>query len=132
MRKQVFVIMLAAALFGGQSWAAGWSPVKMDDHTVREVDMASIVRNGPVATFTARHTFDDLNEYRVDRHETKYLLIHYRVNCDLRTQAQLATESYDEKMVLTGKHQIQSPPDLPVTKGSIDDLMLNLVCKAGK
>ncbi|MFN3398123.1 MAG: surface-adhesin E family protein [Sulfurimicrobium sp.] len=131
MRKQVFVIMLAA-LFGGQARAAGWSPVEMDGHTVREVDMASIVRNGPVATFTARHTFDDLNEYRVERHGTKYLLVHYRVNCDLRTQAQLATEAYDEKMVLTGKHQVQSPQDLPAIKGSIDDLMLDLVCKAGK
>jgi len=132
MSKWIFVTMLAAALFGGQAAAAEWSPIKVEEHTVREVDTASITRKGPVVMFAARHTFVDLNEYKVKRHEAKYLLTHYRANCDTRTQAQLAIEAYDEKMVLISKQQIQLPQDLPVTKGSIDEAALNFVCEAGK
>lgn len=132
MRKRMFVPMLVAALFGGQALAAEWSPIKMEENTVREVDTASMTRNGALVTFTARHTFADLNEYAVARHQAKYLQIHYHANCDTRALAQLATEAYDEKMVLISKQQLQLPQDLPVTKGSIDEAMLNFVCTAGK
>ncbi|MDP2784936.1 MAG: hypothetical protein Q8O38_10155 [Sulfurimicrobium sp.] len=132
MGKWAFVAMLAATLFDGQASAAEWSPIKIDDNTVREVDTASITRNGQVVTFAARHTFIDRNEYKVGRREAKYLLIHSRANCISQTLAQLATEAYDEKTVLISKQQIQLPQDLPVTKGSIDEAALNFVCKAGK
>ena len=132
MSKWAFVSMLAAALLCAQAVAAEWSPIKMEENTVREVDTASIARNGPVVMFDARHTFADLNEYKVKRHEVKYLLIHYRANCISRNLAQLATEAYDEKMVLISKQQIQLPKDWPVSKGSIDEATLNFVCEAGK
>ena len=132
MCKWTCVTVLLALLAGGQALAAEWSPLKMDEHTVREVDKASIARVGPTVLFTARHTFADLNEYKVKRHEAKYLQIQYRANCNSRVLAQLATEAYDEKMVLISKLQIQSPQDAPVTKGSIDELMLNFVCNGGK
>lgn len=132
MSKWAFVAMLAAALFGGQAAAAEWSPIKIEENTVREVDTASIARNGPEVTFAARHTFIDRNEYKVGRREVKYLQTHYRANCISRTLAQLATEAYDEKMALISKQQIQLPQDLPVTKGSIDEAALNFVCKGGK
>lgn len=132
MCKRACVTVFLAALAGGQALAAEWSPIKMDENTVREVDKASIARVGPSVMFTARHTFADLNEYKVKRHEAKYLQIHYRANCDTRALTQLATEAYDEKMVLISKQQIQSPQDAPATRGSIDEAMLNFVCGAGK
>ena len=119
---------LAGMLFGGQVLAAEWAPIKQEDHTVREIDTASIKKNGPLVTFTARHTFVDRNEYKVSRREAQYLLIHSRANCGFRTLAQLATEAYDEKMVLISKQKILQPQDLPVTKGSIDEGALNFVC----
>lgn len=125
--KAVAAILLGA-LFGGQVLAAEWTPIKREDVTVREVDSASIKRNGPVVTFTSRHTFADRNEYKVSRHEAQYLVIHSRANCAFRTMAQLATEAYDEKMGLISKQQIQRPQDLPVTAESIDESVLNLVC----
>lgn len=132
MNKLTFVTMLAAALFCGKALAAEWSPIEMEGNTVREVDTASIARKGPVVMFTARHTFMDPNEYKVSRHEAKYLLIRNRANCDSRTLAELATEAYDEKMVLISKQQILLPQELPVTNGSIDEATLNFICKAGK
>ena len=122
------VAILAGALAGGQVLAAGWVPIKQEDHTVREIDTDSIKKNGPVVTFTARHTFEDRNEYKVSRREAQYLLIHSRANCGFRTLAQLATEAYDSKMVLISKQQIKQPQDLPVTPGSIDEGALNFVC----
>ncbi|MFA5241165.1 MAG: surface-adhesin E family protein [Sulfuricella sp.] len=119
---------LAGMLLGGQVLAAEWAPIKQEDHTVREIDTASIKKNGPLVTFTARHTFVDRNEYKVSRREAQYLLIHSRANCGFRTLAQLATEAYDEKMVLISKQKILQPQDLPVTKGSIDEGALNFVC----
>jgi hypothetical protein len=121
---------LLGALFAGQALAAEWAPIKQEDHTVREIDTASIKKNGPLVTFTARHTFVDRNEYKVSRKEAQYLLIHSRANCGFRTLAQLATEAYDEKMVLISKQRIQLPQDLPVTPGSIDERVLNFVCAA--
>ncbi|MBZ0106027.1 MAG: hypothetical protein K8H84_10405 [Sulfuricella denitrificans] len=122
------VAILTGALFGSQVLAAEWVPIKQEDHTVREIDASSINKNGPLVTFTARHTFEDRNEYKVSRREARYLLIHTRANCGFRTLAQLATEAYDEKMVLITKQRIQQPQDLPVTKGSIDEIALNFVC----
>jgi hypothetical protein len=119
---------LAGMLLGGQVLAAEWAPIKQEDHTVREIDTASIKKNGPLVTFTARHTFVDRNEYKVSRREAQYLLIYSRANCGFRTLAQLATEAYDEKMVLISKQKILQPQDLPVTKGSIDEGALNFVC----
>ncbi len=123
-----FAAILTGALFSSQTLAAEWAPIKQEDHTVREIDTASIKKNGPVVTFTSRHTFVDRNEYKVGRREAQYLLIHSRANCGFRTLAQLATEAYDEKMVLISKQRIQQPQDLPVTKGSIDEGALNFVC----
>lgn len=128
MNKWAIVAILPGVIFGSQALAAEWAPIKQEDHTVREIDTSSIKRNGPLLTFTARHTFADRNEYKVGRREAQYLLIHSRANCGFRTLAQLATEAYDEKMVLISKQQIQQPQDLPVTKGSIDEGALNFVC----
>ncbi len=125
-----FMATLLGALFAGQVLAAEWAPIKQEDHTVREIDTASIKKNGPLVTFTARHTFEGRNEYKVSRKEAQYLLIHSRANCGFRTLAQLATEAYDEKMVLISKQRIQLPQDLPVTPGSIDERALNFVCAA--
>ncbi len=122
------VVMLAGALFGSQALAAEWAPIKVGDDTVREVDTASIKKNGPLVAFTARHTFVDRNEYKVGRRSAEYLLIHSRANCGFRTLAQLATEAYDEKTLQISKQQIQLPQDLPVTPGSIDERVLNFVC----
>lgn len=122
------VVMLTGALFGSQALAAEWTPIKQGDDTVREIDTASIRKNGPLVTFTARHTFVGRNEYKVGRRAAEYLLIHSRANCGFRTLAQLATEAYDEKMLLISKQQIQQPQDLPVTPGSIDESALNFVC----
>lgn len=130
--SKLLAVLLTALLSGGQALAAEWSPIKVEDHTVREVDMTSMMRNGPVVTFVARHTFGNLNEYKVGRREAKYLQINYRANCATRTQAQLATEAYSEKMDLISKQQISQPQDLPVTTGSIDEAALNFVCAAGK
>lgn len=124
------VAILTGSLFGSQVLAAEWAPIKIGDDTVREVDTNSIKRYGPTATFTARHTFVDRNEYKVNRHEAQYLLIYSRANCSFRTLVQLATEAYDEKMVLISKQQIQQPQELPVTSGSIDESALNFVCAA--
>jgi hypothetical protein len=123
-----FAAILTGALFSSQALAAEWAPIKQEDHTVREIDTASIKKNGPVVTFTSRHTFVDRNEYKVGRREAQYLLIQSRANCGFRTLAQIATEAYDEKMVLISKQRIQQPQDLPVTKGSIDEGALNFVC----
>ncbi|MDP1896380.1 MAG: hypothetical protein Q8K43_00680 [Sulfurimicrobium sp.] len=125
-----FMATLLGALFAGQALAAEWAPIKQEDHTVREIDTASIKKNGPLVTFTARHTFVDRNEYKVSRKDAQYLLIHSRANCGFRTLAQLATEAYDEKMVLISKQRIQLPQDLPVTPGSIDEAALKFVCAA--
>lgn len=124
----MLVTILTGALFGSHALAAEWAPIKQGEDTVREVDTASIKRHGPVVMFTARHTFEDRNEYKVGRRAAEYLLIHSRGNCGFRTLAQLATEAYDEKMLLISKQQIQQPQDLPVTQGSIDESMLNFVC----
>lgn len=132
MGKWTLLGFIFGMLSGGQALAAEWAPIKQEEATVREVDTTSIKRNGPVVTFTARHTFVDRNEYRVKRHEAAYLLMYSRANCGFRTMAQLATEAYDEKMVLISKQQIQNPQDTPVTAGSIDEGALKFVCEAGK
>lgn len=122
------VAIMTGALFGSQALAAEWAPIKRGDDTVREIDITSIKRNGPLVSFTARHTFADRNEYKVRRNVSQYLLIYSRANCGFRTLAQLATEAYDEKMVLISKQQIPQPQDLPVTRESIDESSLNFVC----
>lgn len=122
------VAILTGALFSSQALAAEWVPIKQEDHTVREIDATSIKKSGPQVTFTARHTFEDRNEYKVSRREARYLLIYSRANCGFRTLAQISTEAYDEKMAMISKQRIQQPQDLPVTKGSIDEGVLNFVC----
>lgn len=122
------VAILCVALLGGQAVAAEWTPIKRGDDTVREIDTASIKREGPAVTFTSRHTFVDRNEYKVNRNEAKYLVIHSRANCGFRTMAQLATEAYDEKEILISRQRIQRPQDLPVTPDSIDESALDIVC----
>lgn len=124
------VAILAGTLFGSPALAAEWTPIKQEDVTVREVDTTSVKRHGPVVMFTSRHTFAGRNEYKVNRREAQYLLIHSRANCGFRTLAQLSTEAYDDKMVLIHKQQIQQPQELPVTRGSIDALALDFVCAA--
>lgn len=130
MGAKTMLAILAGMMVGSQAQAAEWAPIKQEDATVREIDTTSIKRNGPVVTFTARHAFADRNEYKVRRNVAQYLLIHSRANCGFRTLAQLATEAYDERMVLISKQLIQTPEDLPVTKGSIDEAALNFVCSA--
>lgn len=129
MDKWIASVLVAGSLcIGGQALAAEWVPIKKEDVTVREVDSASITKNGPVVTFTARHTFEDRNEYKVGRRPARYLLIVSRANCGFRTLAQLATEAYDENMVLISKQKIQMPQDVPVTRDSIDEGAFNYVC----
>jgi hypothetical protein len=131
MSKWTLLGMAAGALFACQATAAEWAPVKWGENTVREIDTASIAKNGSLVTFVARHTFIAGDEYKVGRREAKYLLISSRANCASRTLAQLATEVYDENMVLISKQQIQLPEDSPVTRESIDESELNLICANG-
>lgn len=128
MNKWTLLGMAVGALFGCQASAAEWVPIKWGEDTVREIDMSSIKRSGSLVTFVARHTFADSKEYTVGRSEIKYLLITSRANCGFRTLAQLATEAYNEKMVLISKQQIQLPEDSPVTLDSIDESELNFIC----
>ncbi len=131
MNKWTLLSMAVGALFGCQASAAEWVPIKWNGDTVRDIDMSSIKRNGSLVTFVARHTFADSKEYIVGRSEAKYLLIASRANCGSRTLAQLATEAYNEKMVLISKQQIQLPEDSPVTRDSIDESELNFICANG-
>lgn len=129
MDRWIASLVVAGSLcIGGQVLAAEWVPIKKEDATVREIDNASITKNGPVVMFTARHTFEDRNEYKVGRRGARYLLIMSRGNCGFHTLAQIATEAYDENMVLITKQKIQMPQDIPVTKDSIDEAALNYVC----
>lgn len=130
MNTWTFAAIMTGTLLGSQALATEWVPIKQEDHTVREIDTASINRSGPQVTFTARHTFAGLNEYKVGRRGARYLVMQLRATCGFRTLAQLGTEAYDEKMALISKQQIQAPQDLPVTRGSIDESVLNYVCSA--
>lgn len=131
MSKLDFLGAVVSMMLCTHAMAAEWAPIKRGEDTVREIDTTSIVKKGPQASFVARHTFADKNEYTVGRREVKYLLIASRANCDVRTLAQLATEAYDEKMGLISKQQIQLPDDSPVTAGSIDESELNFICAKG-
>lgn len=128
MSKLTLVGMLMGLLFGGRALAVEWVPIKQGEDTVREIDAASIKRNGPLVDFVARHTFADKNEYNVGRREVKYLLITSRANCDLRTLDGLVIAAYDEKMDLISKQENQLSPDNTVTRGSIDESSLEYVC----
>lgn len=126
-----FIISIAGMMLCGHAMAAEWVPIKQNEKTVREIDMSSMLKKGSVATFVARHTFADKNEYKVGRRDVKYLLMTSRVNCDSRTLAQLATEAFDENMGLISKQKIQLPQEDPVTQGSIDESALDLACATG-
>ena len=128
MNKWILLGLVAGVIFVRQAGAAEWIPIKWGDNSVRQIDTSSVKRNGSLVTFIARHSFANSTEYTVGRSETKYLLISSRANCSSRTLAQLATEAYDEKMVLISKQQIQMPEDSPVTPDSIDESELNFIC----
>jgi hypothetical protein len=128
MNKWTLLGIAAGALFGCQASAAEWAPIKWGGDAVRDIDMSSITGNGSLVTFVARHTFADSTEYKVGSRGTKYILISSRANCGSRTLAQLATEAYDENMVLISKQQIQMPDDSTVTRDSIDESELNFIC----
>ncbi len=130
MSKLTLVGMLIGLMFGVQALAVEWVPIKQGEDTVREIDAASIKRNGQLVDFVARHTFVDKNEYRVGRREVKYLLITSRANCYLRTLDRLIVAAYDEKMELISKHENQLSPDNTVTRGSIDESSLEYVCSS--
>lgn len=132
MNKLISAAMLAAALLDGTALAAEWLPVKIEGNTVREIDLGSVAKNGNVVKFVARHTFANPDEYTVSRNKVKYILIHNRADCASRSLAQLATEAYDDKMLLLSKQQILLPQDLPVTRDSIDAAMLDSICNSGK
>lgn len=132
MKRLISAAMLAVALVDGTALAAEWSPVKIEGNTVREIDLASVAKNGYVVKFVARHTFANPDEYKVSRNKVKYMLIHNRADCASRSLAQLATEAYDDKMLLLSKQQILLPQDLPVTRDSIDAAMLDFICNSGK
>lgn len=128
MKKWCWHAGLVALLLGGQAMAEEWMPIRQDEATVREVDRDSIVRNGAVVTFSARHTFGNVQEYKVGRRGAKYLLFSSRINCAERTVAQLATEAKDENMLTISQQKIHAPQDDPVSKGSIDELVLEKLC----
>lgn len=132
MNKFNYIGIVAGVLLSGYAMAAEWAPITQGESTVREVDTSSIVQKGAVATFVARHTFADKEDYIVGRREVKFLQIVTRANCDSRTMAQLATEAYDKNMGLIGKQQIQLPQDNPVLQGSIDESVLNFICATGR
>lgn len=128
MSKLPLVGMLMGLMLGGQALAIEWVPIKQGEDMVREIDAASIKRNGPLVQFVARHTFVDKDEYNVGRREVKYLLITSRANCDLRTLDRLIIAAYDEKMELISKQENQLSTDNTVTRGSIDESSLEYVC----
>lgn len=128
MKKWCGYVGLAFLFMGGQAMAEEWVPIKQDEATVREVDRDSVVRNGAVVTFTARHTFGNVQEYKVGRRGAKYLLFSSRINCADRTVAQLSTEARDENMATISQQRIALPLDTPVSKGSIDEGVLETVC----
>lgn len=128
MKKWYWGVGLAVLSMGGQAMAEEWMPIKQDEATVREIDRGSIVINGAVITFTARHTFNSLQEYKVGRRGAKYLLFPSRVNCANRTITQLATEARDENMATISQQRIALPLDAQVSKGSIDELVLEKLC----
>ncbi len=128
MKKWCWQFGLITLFMGGQALAEEWLPIRQDEAIVREIDRDSIARNGPEVTFTARHTFNNLQEYLVGRRGAKYLLFPSRVNCANRTIAQLATEARDENMATISQQRIALPLDSPVSKGSIDELVLEKLC----
>lgn len=119
------VLGLAAA-FSVQ--AAEWVPVIQVGDNVREIDRSSIAGTLPVVTYTARHVFGDLNEYRVGRRGIKYLLIMGKADCSRRTTSRLEVDAYDENMSLVSKQVIHDPDETMVAPESIEEAVLKEVC----
>lgn len=120
----------ATFLFVVPALAADWQPVTQVGGHAREIDKASISGQAPVFTYTSRHVFGDLEEYRIGKRGIKYLVISSRANCQLRTTARLAVDAYDENMALISKQPIQNPEDSPVLPDSIEEATLKIVCPA--
>lgn len=120
------MILVSAGIAHG----ADWEPVIQIGDNVREIDKSSIVRTPPTATYLTRHVFASLDEYLVGRRGVKYLVIKGKADCDKRTTFRLAVDAYDEKMALISKQNILQPEETAVTPESIEEAVLNYVCKS--
>lgn len=128
-RTAVVVLGFVAAI---PAQAADWKPVIQVGEHVREIDMSSIKDTPPVVTYDMRHVFGDLDEYRIGKRGIKYLVITGKADCDKRTTAKLAVEARDENMALVSTQTIQYPDDVVVFPDSIEESVLNHVCKSKK
>ncbi|HUW51526.1 MAG TPA: surface-adhesin E family protein [Sulfuricella sp.] len=128
-RTVVAVLGFAAAI---SAQAANWeSVIQIGDH-VREIDTSSIKSSPPVVTYVTRHVFGNLDEYRIGKHGIKYLVIAGKADCNKRTTSKLTVEARGEKMELISKQTIQDPEDTVVSPDSIEESVLNYVCKPKK
>lgn len=128
-RTVVVVLGFAAAV---SVQAADWeSVIQVGDH-VREIDKSSIKSSPPAVTYDTRHVFGDLDEYRIGKRGIKYLVIASKADCDKRTTSRLTVEARDEKMELINKQTILDPEDTVVSPDSIEESVLNYVCKPKK
>ena len=133
MKFRVLLVRSAVAFLGFaaaiSAQAANWqSVIKIGDH-VREIDTSSIKRSPPIVTYDTRHVFGDLEEYRIGKRGVKYLVIAGKADCGKRTTSKLSVEARDEKMVLISKQTIQDPENTLVSPDSIEESVLNYVCK---
>lgn len=116
-------------LISFQAQAADWESLTQVGGHAREIDKASIAGQAPAFTYTTRHVFGSLDEYRIGKRGVKYLVISGKANCQLRTTARLAVDAYDENMALISKQVIQNPEESVVSADSIDELTLKYVCQ---
>lgn len=124
-------LMVAWSLaFAAPLLAADWQPVTQVGGHAREIDLSSITGQAPVFTYTSRHVFHDLEEYRIGKRGIKFLVISSRVNCQFRTTARLGVDAYDENMALISRQLIQGPEESAVSPDSIEEATLKIVCQA--
>lgn len=127
-RIAVAVLGFVAAV---SAQAADWEPVIKIGNHVREIDRSSIKSVPPVVTYVTRHVFDDLG-YRIGKVGIKYLVVAGKADCDRRTTAKLTVEARGEKMELISKQMVQDPEESIVLPDSIEESVLNYVCKSKK
>lgn len=129
LRQCTTVVVLGLAVTCSAQ-AADWVSVIQLGNNVREIDKSSIAGTPPVITYATRHVFADVNEYLVGRRGVKYLVMTDRADCSKRTTSKLEVDAYDEKMALISKQMIQNPDAVVVTPESIEEAVLNYVCKS--
>lgn len=120
-----FAVLLVAV----PAQAADWQMLTQVGGHTREIDKSSITGQTPFFTYTTRHTFGDLDEYRIGKRGIKYLVISGKANCEQRTTARLVVDAYDENMALISKQVIQNPEESVVSADSIEELTLQYICQ---